>query len=1256
MAKILLITHWSTGEVYPFIQIGSTLKTRGHDVTLITNCQYEKAVLQAELNFIALDTPEEFDHLSADGHLFNSPQGFLTIYQKYVLPKIFVEYQAIAKHHHPHQTVLIARDTPGIAARIAAEKLNIPLLAVMSSPSHLSTRSLVAELIGSIFGDEINQIRAKMGLVPVSDWLAWLRLPDKTIGLWPDWFAPKSSGVLQTGFVWHDQPSTNNLPAELREVHGEEPPILITGGTTSLAGAKFFAVSAEACQLLQRRGLLVTRHAKLVPENLPSLVKWVQYLPSMVSCMPYTSAVIHHGGLVTSGQAIASGIPQLALAMGADQLYTGSCLSRVGVGECLPPSQWQAKVIAESLEQLINSPTVQQRCQELLRRIIDTNPVAVACDAIEALIPQNDSYIRLKPTLQPENYAVKNNTEKNNFQTSNLLQLTQKLSPEKLALLELRLMKKHRDVAKTIPAIPRNLEQNYFPLAFAQQRLWFLDQLAPGNPTYNISGAVRLMGTLNVTALEESFNTLVQRHEVLRTTFTTKQEQPVQVIAPADKFTLPVLDLQGLSKAEQQQQIQKLAIREQQRSFDLTTGPLLRVSLLQLNQTEHVMLFSMHHIISDGWSMGILIREIATLYASFSTGKHQSLPELSIQYADFALWQRQWLVGQVLETQLTYWKQQLGGNIPILNLPCDRPRPKIPSFQGATHSFILPASLSQALQKLSQQENATLFMTLLAALQTLLYRYTNQEDIVVGTDVANRNRAETEALIGFFINLLVLRTDLSGNPSFRELLKRVREVALGAYAHQDLPFAKLVEELQPERNLQPTPLFQVLFVMQNTPMSPQSLLGLEMAPIEVDNKTAKFDLALFINETEQGLIGSWNYSTDLFDATTITRMTGHFQTLLENIVSQPETRIDSLEMLTTTEKKQQIIQKRERQTFKREKLMKVVPKAVNLLPEQLIKIDDLEPGQTFPLVIQPNNDEIDLIVWAKNNRELIETKLLKSGAILFRGFHIQSTLEFESFAQAICPKLFGEYGDLPRTDEGGKVYGSTPYPADKAILFHNESSHLHSFPLKIWFFCLQPAAKGGETPIIDCRQAYRILDPKLRDKLAEKQLMYVRNYTDSLDVSWQEFFQTHDQNVVERICKQAKIDFEWHENNGLVTRQIRPALAIHPKTDEPVFFNQIQLHHINYLDSEVRESLLSLFSEHQLPRNVYYGDGTPIEDSAITEINEVYRQSQTSFSWQKGDILMLDNMLAAHGRNPYVGSRKIVVAMGEMINSADIIK
>ncbi|MCL1465995.1 non-ribosomal peptide synthetase [Argonema galeatum] len=456
-----------------------------------------------------------------------------------------------------------------------------------------------------------------------------------------------------------------------------------------------------------------------------------------------------------------------------------------------------------------------------------------------------------------------------------------------------------------------NIEQEaevfVFPASFAQQRLWFFDRLAPGNPFYNVSTAVRLKGCLNLTALEQTFNEIVRRHETLRTTFVMVEGQPVQAIAPSLTIPLPVINLQNRSLTEQETETRRLTIHEAKHPFNLAEGPLLRVTLLQLSEKEYVLLLNLHHIVADGWSIGVLIKELGILYTAFVKKQLSPLPELPLQYADFAEWQRQWLQGEVLETQLAYWRQHLNG-ITILNLPTNRPRPAIQTYRGTKQFLTISPFLSKALESLNQQENVTLFMTLLAAFQTLLYRYTGQEDIAVGSPIANRNLSEIEALIGFFVNSLVLRTDLSGNPTFRELLSRVKEVAMGAYAHQDLPFEKLVEVLHPERDLSRNPLFQVSFSLQNTPVEALYLPELTLSLLEVDTGTAKLDLEFHLWSDLESLKVQVVYSTDLFDDTTITRMLGHFQTLLESIVANPEYRVSELPILAEAERHQLLVE------------------------------------------------------------------------------------------------------------------------------------------------------------------------------------------------------------------------------------------------------------------------------------------------------------------------------------------------------------
>jgi amino acid adenylation domain-containing protein/non-ribosomal peptide synthase protein (TIGR01720 family) len=442
------------------------------------------------------------------------------------------------------------------------------------------------------------------------------------------------------------------------------------------------------------------------------------------------------------------------------------------------------------------------------------------------------------------------------------------------------------------------------PLSFAQERLWFLDQLVPHNPAYHIAAAVRLEGSLAVAALEATLNQIVRRHEALRTTIRVIDGQPAQVIAPTLTIDLPIVDLQTLPADNQEAEIGRLATAEAQKPFDLAHGPLLRGVLFKLNPQAHVLLLTMHHIIGDGWSGGVLVQELAALYPAFIAGDHaaasQRLPDLPIQYADYAVWQREWLQGAVLDDQLGYWKRQLA-NVPILELPTDRPRPAIQTFHGATHRFLLAKPLAEALTTLSQREDVTLFMTLLAAFQVLLARYSEQDDIAVGTTVANRTRAELEGLIGCFVNTVVMRTDLAGNPSFRDVLQRVRDVALGAYSHQEVPFERVVEAVQPRRDLSHNPLFQVVFVLQNTPMPAVDLPDVSLREQPIETGTAQFDLVLNLTETADGLKGWLDYNTDLFEAATIARLVAHFQKLLEGVTAHPERAIAEFPLLTAAE-------------------------------------------------------------------------------------------------------------------------------------------------------------------------------------------------------------------------------------------------------------------------------------------------------------------------------------------------------------------
>lgn len=488
---------------------------------------------------------------------------------------------------------------------------------------------------------------------------------------------------------------------------------------------------------------------------------------------------------------------------------------------------------------------------------------------------------------------------KENIKIHDLSARIANLSTEKRALLMARLK---QSVEPCLPRIPRRPRQAVAPLSFAQERLWFLAQLESASSFYNNAGAIRLQGKLDREALEQSLREIVRRHEVLRTAFTVYEGQPQQVVADETPVVIEKVDLREWFGKEQMEKVQEQIMKKAQQPFDLTACPLWRAMLLVLGGEEHILLLVMHHIISDGWSIGVLIREFMVLYEAFRAGHLSPLPELSVQYADYAVWQRKWLQGKVLEEQLSYWKEQLQGPLAVLELPADRPRPAVQSYRGAAYCFTVSSAIAERLKALSRREGVTLFMVLLAAFKVLLWRYSGQQNLCIGTPVANRRRVELERLIGFFVNTLVLRTDLSGNPSFREFLRQVREVCLGAQTHQDLPFEKLVEEIAPARDMSHSPLFQVMFVLQNAPEAVLKIEGLKITPLEVDICSAKFDLTLSITEHENGLEAWFEYSTDLFDASTIARMADHYSTLLEDILSRLDAPLDDLQLLTKAER------------------------------------------------------------------------------------------------------------------------------------------------------------------------------------------------------------------------------------------------------------------------------------------------------------------------------------------------------------------
>jgi hypothetical protein len=480
----------------------------------------------------------------------------------------------------------------------------------------------------------------------------------------------------------------------------------------------------------------------------------------------------------------------------------------------------------------------------------------------------------------------------------NLAERIAALRPEQRALLEKQLLKKGLNSVKA-QTIPRRRESPLCVPSFDQEQLWFVDQMEPGSFAYNISSSFHIVGRLDVGVLERSFNEIIRRHEALRTTFKSVDGVPYQSVAPSATIALRRVNLGDRPASEREAEMRRVIVAEERAPFDLERGPLFRAVLVKLNETEHRLSMTLHHIVTDRWSFSLLWRELTVLYEAFAGGRLSPLPELPIQFADFAVWQREKLQGEALESRLAYWREQLADSSFRFELPCDRPRPARQTFSGKRHYSIQTKELWDALKTLAQRENVTMATTLLAAFYTFLYRYTGQEDIIVGSPFANRNWVETEGLIGYLLNVLPLRADLSGNPTFRELLGRVKEMTTGAFAHGDLPFGKLVRELRPARDLSRSPIFQVTFVLVDFQDSVVKHPELEMRRVETDIASARFDLMLGVRDKPEDPLLIFEYCPDLFEHSTVVRMMRQFETLLEGIVADPERRLAALPLRRT---------------------------------------------------------------------------------------------------------------------------------------------------------------------------------------------------------------------------------------------------------------------------------------------------------------------------------------------------------------------
>ncbi|MCI0665069.1 MAG: condensation domain-containing protein [Acidobacteria bacterium] len=795
----------------------------------------------------------------------------------------------------------------------------------------------------------------------------------------------------------------------------------------------------------------------------------------------------------------------------------------------------------------------------------------------------------------------------------------------------------------------RNNIEDIYPLSPAQEGILFHSLSAAESGIY-ISQNSCTLRHLNVTMFERAWRSVIDRHPILRTAFVwTGLAKPHQVVGCKVAPHLAIEDWRGFSSIEQLTRFEVFAQADRRQGFIPSRAPLMRLTLLRLADNRYRFIWSHHHLLLDGWSVFMILKEVADFYQSGVKGHDLNLKSAR-PFSDYIGWLQQ----QDSSRAEMFWRRILNGFTQPVKLGMSESNAEEQGQKIGQSIKLLPATLDR-LHVLARSHHLTLNTLIQGAWALIISHISRRKDLVFGTTVSGRpvSLAGVEAMAGLFINVLPMRVQVVPGAQLLPWLKGIQEQRIDAGQYEHVPLSQI-------QRWSDVPRGQALF---------ESLLSFENYPIQIDDamlqlgrdleaqdfrwdSESNFPLTI-IASPRNGLSLKIVYAADQFTANTISRLLSYYVTLLDRIAASPEVRLGELEgLLTKADRKQQV-------SAQRAPLLKGLNRpgrngTVNLSLMELVKTGFLRLEQPLPLVVQPAVKDVELADWVKNQRDWVETELLEHGAILFRGFGIKSPSEFEQVAAAICLHLFSEYGDLPRDEVSGKVYSSTPYPADKAILFHNESSHLHQWPMKIWFHCVKAAQEGGETPIVDCRRVYQSLDLHIREQFLQKKIMYVRNFTDGMDVSWQTFFRTDQRCEVENYCRAHEIDFEWKKGNRLQTRQICRAVVRHPKTKDAVFFNQVQLHHPSCLDESLRQSMFSLFGEDDLPRNVYYGDGTIIEESVMREIGQIYRASAINFPWQEGDILMLDNMLTAHGRNPYGGHRKIIVTMGEMLNSKDL--
>jgi len=792
----------------------------------------------------------------------------------------------------------------------------------------------------------------------------------------------------------------------------------------------------------------------------------------------------------------------------------------------------------------------------------------------------------------------------------------------------------------------------HMPLSPGQRLMWFTDKLAKSESerlAYNISGGVELNAYIKHQQLSDALNLVIERHEIFRLAFVEIAEEPSYLMTDIEALNLSFEDISHYPKAE----LASKAIEKQKEfesiGFDLAKPPLLKAKLLQLSPDKSQLFINMHHIISDGWSMSNFMTELGFAYQSVTNNNQIKLAPLRIQYLDYVHWQNDIRKTKKYQKEQTYW-QKLCADAPINSaIKPHLPKTTVGSNLGKSVQDKFSLKHSKQLMEFAKQQQTSLFNVLLSSYQLFIHGLTQLDDIVLGTDLAGREQPELAPLIGYFIKVLPRRSQLESNVSIAQYIKQTQQQSIDVNENQNVALDDIISLTKPTFKAGVSPLIQQLFVMHNMPEIIWKLDDVEAIPLTSQaREVSKFDSVFFITPGEE-IKCHWLFKADMYQQQKIQHLLTKWIDFTLNMVSDIEQPITKMvKQLTLNIEAEQKPKKSKFSSLKRG--LKSKPSVVDPSLKKSFFCDK----KSFPIVIEAPSVDTDPISWAQANRTLINDLLLTHGGIVFRGLALDSAADFEKFAESLHPGLYGNYGDLPKNIGGKNTYKSTPYPENKMILFHNESAHLSKWPRKQWFYCETPSSIGGATPIVDCRKMLDVLPTDLVTKISEKGLLYVRSFIKGLDVPWQSFFQTDNKTEVEKMLTKSGTEFEWLEKDGLQTRTKTHGVIIHPLSGERTFFNQVQLHHVSALDESDRNDLLELVGEQYLPRNVYFGDGSKISNEEMKIIGEAYESCAVRFDWKKSDVVMLDNMLAAHARDPFQGARKIVVAMGDMFNTSKL--